>query len=168
MQKGIKTRFAPNVVGNSRKSKPMEIENRFSGQLPKDYLSFLKANPDGDEIAFNEYNGEDPDFEGRYWNIMGEVELLESWEMNGVGTAMNFECLKLYIQAQLEYAQGDTTASNVGQIALSRIESGFVIGDENGDYLYMDPSDNFSIWIYYHDGGDVLKISNSFKEFMMN
>ncbi|MFK7758138.1 MAG: SMI1/KNR4 family protein [Flavobacteriales bacterium] len=146
----------------------MEIENEYNGQLPEDYLMFLRANPDGQEVIFNEYKDEDPDFEGRHWNVMGEAELLESWEMNGVGKAMNFECLKLYIKVQKEYSLGDSTTSNVGKIKLDRIESGFVIGDENGDYLYMDPTDNYSIYIYYHDGGDVLRISNSFKEFMIN
>jgi hypothetical protein len=144
----------------------MEIENKYDGQLPEDYLNFLRENPNGDEVAFNEYKDEYPDFEGRHWNIMGQAELLQSWEMNGVGKAMNFECLKLYIKVQKEYSQGDSTTSNVGMIKLNRVESGFVIGDENGDYLFMDPMDNYSIWIYFHDGGDVLRISNSFKEFI--
>ena len=146
----------------------MKIENEYIGQLPEDYLTFLKDNPNGDEIAFNEYKEEDPDFEGRYWNIMGESELLASWEMNGVGTARNFECLKLYIKLQRENTNDDSTSSNVGSIKLRQIEAGFVFGDENGDYLYIDPSNNYSVWIYYHDGGDVLRISDSFKQFMTN
>ena len=136
--------------------------------LPVTYKKFLDENPSGSEQTFNEYKDADPDFEGRYWNLMGKSELIESWEMNGVGKAKNFECLRLYIQVQKEHGQGEYTTSNAGKIPLSRVESGFVIGDENGDYLYLDAIDNYSVWIYYHDGGDVLRVADSFEEFMSN
>ena len=139
----------------------MEIEKNYNGKLPLDYLSFLKENLNGNEIAFK---NEDPVFE-HFWKLMGEKELLKSWEMNGVGTARNFECLKLYVQMQQEYGTSEFT-SNFGKIELNRVASGFVIGKENGDYLYLDQSDNFSVWIYYHDGGDVLRIADSFKEIL--
>ena len=140
-------------------------EDVFPGKLPPEYLDFLKENPIGCEIAFNEHKEEAPDFEGRYWSLMNETELVESWEMHGVGTAMNFECLKLYVQVQREHGSSEQTTSNVGKIELSRIESGFVIGHENGDWLYLDPADDYSVWIYYHDGGDVLRIADSFGNF---
>jgi hypothetical protein len=142
--------------------------DNFFIDLPETYKKFLDENPNGSEQAFNEYKDEDPDFEGRYWNLMGKNELLESWEMNGVGAAKNFECLRLYVQVQKEYGQGESTKSNVGKISLTRVESGFVIGDENGDYLYLDPSENYSVWIYFHDGGDVLRVADSFEEFISN
>lgn len=138
----------------------------FGQNLPESFLKFLTNNPNGTEVAFNEYANEDPDNEGRNWHIMGKTELLESWEMNGVGKAKNFECLKLYVKVQKEYGQGEYATSNVGKIPLDRVESGFVIGNENGDYLYLDPKDNYSVWIYYHDGGDALKISDSINKFI--
>ncbi len=144
----------------------MEIIKRYNKTLPSEYLTFLKDKPEGEEIAFNEYEDAEADDEGRFWNIMGATELLENLEMNDVGKAMNFECLKLYVQVQREFSEGDWTESNVGNIELTRVESGFVIGEENGDYLYLDPADNFSVWIYYHDGGDVLKVADSFKGFL--
>jgi len=58
----------------------------------------------------------------------------------------------------------DWTESNVGNIKLERVESGFVIGSEDGDYLYLDSTDNHSVWIYYHDGGDVLRVAESFSD----
>lgn len=144
----------------------MKLTDTSQLRLPQDYLGFLKENPQGTEISFNEYPDEGPDDEGRYWDIMGESELLQSWEMRGVGTAMNFESLKLYVQVQREFAFDDNTTSNVGDVELNRVAAGFVIGSENGDYLYLDPSDNFSVWIYYHDGGDVLRVADSFREFI--
>lgn len=159
---GLFHRFKKN--NNSTKT---ELDNVFD-RLPGYYKKFLEDNPNGSEQAFNEYPEEDPGFEGRYWNLMGKDELLESWEMPGVGKARNFECLKLYVQLQQEFGREEYTASNVGKISLKRIESGFVISDENGDYLYLDPSDDYSVWIYYHEGGDVLRIANSFENFIMH
>ncbi len=141
------------------------IENKYGKDLPKEYLEFLADNPNGDEVTFNEFKNEDPDSEGRYWTLLGENELLESWEMKGVGRAANFECLKLYVAVQREHGQGDWTTSNIGKIELQRVEAGFVFGEENGDYLYFDPSDGYSVWIYYHGGGDVLRIADSFSDF---
>lgn len=144
----------------------MEIEKQYSENLPPTYLDFLRKNPNGKEMSFNEYPEEDPEAEGRDWNLMGEAELLRSWEMNGVGSARNFECLKLYVQLHREFGEDDYTSSNAGNIKLERVEAGFVIGEEYGDYLYLDPADNFSLWIYYHDGGDLLKVADSFKAFL--
>lgn len=140
-------------------------ENIFKRELPNEYIQFLKENPNGGEIAFNEFKDKNLEGEGRCWNLMGEKTLLEIRVMNGVGKATNFECLKLYIKLYKEFSDVDWAISNVGKIDLKRIESGFVIGDENGDYLYLDSSDNFSVWIYHHDGGDIMRIANSFEEF---
>ena len=134
--------------------------------LPKDYLAFLSSHPAGDEKTFNEYPEHDPTFEGRTWWLMSRSELEKEWEMNGVGTAANYACLKLYIALQREFATSENTPSNVGNIAFCRVEKGFVIGTENGDYLYLDPTDDHSVWIYFHDGGDVLRIADSFTAFM--
>lgn len=144
----------------------MQIESEFNGDLPEEYLKFLENNPNGNEVTFNEYKDEDPEFEGRDWTLMSETALLESWEMNGVGKARNFECLQLYIAVQKEFSDGNWTTSNVGNIELDRIEKGFVFGDENGDYLYLDATDSYSVWVYFHDGGDVLKIADSFTDFI--
>lgn len=136
--------------------------------LPQAYKAFLQEHPNGKEIAFNTYKRENPNFEGRYWHLFGKKELLESWEMSGVGEASNYECLKLYVLVQREFSHEDSTLSNVGSIAFSRVAQGFVIGEENGDYIYIDGEDQHSIWIYYHDGGDVEKIAHSFSDFINN
>jgi len=142
----------------------MEITKKYKGSLPDDYLRFLKNKPEGDELTIKE----GVDFEEQDWEIWGEEELLESWEMVDVGTAMNFECLKLYVKVQREMGGVNWTESNAGNIELERVESGFAIGSENGDYLYLDPTDNYSVWIYYHDGGDVLRVADSFSDLRNN
>ena len=138
----------------------------FPEDLPTAYLNFLKANPNGDEHNFCDYADEDPEECGRYWNLMSQSELMKSWEMRGVGSARNFESLTLDVKLYREYATSEFTPSNVGKIALDRVAAGFVIGNENGDYLYLDPADAYSVWIYFHDGGDVRKIADTFEQFI--
>ena len=64
----------------------------------------------------------------------------------------------------MEFSNSDFIESNIGNIPKSRVENSFVFAEENGDYLYLDPEDKNSIWIYYHDGGFKKKVANSFKE----
>ena len=142
----------------------MKIENVHKEILPEEYLLFLEQHPEGTEVQFNPYEGNDPD--GISYTLFGEEKLLRGWTMNGVGTAKNFECLKLYVACMREFVEDDYTDSNVGDIALKRVEAGFVIGEENGDYLYLDSQDNYSVWIYHHDGGDVLRVANTFGAFL--
>ncbi|MGS2763011.1 hypothetical protein [Sinomicrobium sp. M5D2P9] len=100
-------------------------------------------------------------------NMMGEEELLERWKMNGVGEAANYECLKLHTHVQKEVGEAQFAHSvHYGRVNSERVAAGFVIGRENGDYLYLDPGCSFSVWAYYHDGGEVTKISGSFDKFL--
>jgi len=141
----------------------MHILEKESGkELPKSYLEQLDAT-EALEIIVNEYEDGDK-YDNRYWQLMPKQELLETFEMKEVGKAKAYECLKLYIKLFKEFSHSDSTDSNLGDIALSRVSEGFVFGEENGDYLYFDSKDNNSIWIYYHDGGDVKKVSDSFDE----
>jgi len=133
-----------------------------SYDLPEDYVQFLREHADGDEHCFNEFGESGDEDEDRPWNLMGIAELQKEWEMKGVGTAANYNSLSLYVQCYAEATELDTIESDDGPIALSRVSNGFVIGDENGDYLYLDAEDNFSVWIYYQDGSDVLRVGDSF------
>lgn len=144
----------------------LKIEEAFGKALPAEYVQFLKNNPEGGEKMFSEYKDEDPDDEGREWELMGDEELVTEWEMNDVGTAANYESIKLYTKMQREFMGMEEADSNVGEIKLDRVDAGLVIGSENGDYLYLDSEDGYSVWIYYPDGGDVLRIADSFQEFM--
>ena len=136
---------------------PLEIEKIYNKKLPDAYINYLKDKMPYDEIDFN----------GKCWFMLEKDELLETCEMLQVGTAANYERLKLSVKILRDCGSVDTT-SNVGKIDLERVAQGFVIGRDNGDDLYLDASDNFSVWIFYHDGGDVLRIADSFQEFIEN
>lgn len=140
------------------------LAQEYGQELPLSYLNFLSLD-EGLELIVNEHEYEDK-YDNRYWMLMPQEELLEVMEMNDVGAARNYECLKLYVKLFMEFAKSDFIDSNVGDIPKSRVENSFVFAEENGDYLYLDPVDNYSIWIYYHDGGDVKRVSNSFEELL--
>ncbi|MBI6120851.1 SMI1/KNR4 family protein [Salegentibacter maritimus] len=138
----------------------LEMNTTFNRELPVTYLKFLNENPDGCQIK---NNGR---WDKRTWNMFGKAALLERWEMKGVGEAANYECLKLYTYIQEEVGEIAYAPSlRFGRVKLERVAKGFVIGTENGDYLYLDPDCSFSVWAYYHDGGEVTKISGSFADF---
>ena len=141
------------------------LEQAFGKKLPQSYLDFL-ASEDAIEVIVDEFDYEDK-YENRYWAILSQTELLEELDMVNVGKARNFECLKLYVQVFMEFSTSESIDSNVGDISRSRVEKGFVFAEENGDYLYLDAEANYSVWVYYHDGGDVKKVFTSFEELLI-
>ncbi|MEP2280409.1 SMI1/KNR4 family protein [Maribacter sp.] len=139
----------------------LEMSETFKLELPVKYLKFLKENPKGTRLKNNSR------WDKRTWNLMGKSALLKRWEMSGVGEAANYECLKLYTTIQEEVGMTVTAPSaNFRSVKLERVAKGFVIGHENGDYLYLDPECKFTVWAYYHDGGEVALISKSFTELL--
>ena len=139
----------------------LAFSETFQQELPGSYLQFLDENPEGTQIETSEYD------DARTWTMMGQTALLKRWTMKGIGEAANYECLKLYT-----YIEGENLGElyahspHFDPVKLDRVARGFVIGHENGDYLYLDPESDFSIWAYYHDGGEVTKISGSFNQFL--
>lgn len=139
----------------------LEMSVIFQQRLPLKYLKFLQENPKGAPLKNNSR------WDKRTWNLMGTEALLKRWEMKGVGEAANYECLKLYTQVQEEVGMELTAPSaHFRSVKLERVAKGFVIGEENGDYLYLDPECKFTVWAYYHDGGEVALISKSFSELL--
>ncbi|MDW3647649.1 MAG: SMI1/KNR4 family protein [Bacteroidia bacterium] len=140
------------------------LEKEYGKDLPQSYLDYLRSS-EVLEVIVDEHAYNDK-YENRYWVCKPQKELLEVMEMTDVGKAKNYECLKLYIKVFMEFSYSEFIESNVGDIPKSRIENSFVFAEENGDYLYLDSEDGYSIWIYYHEGGDVKRVSNSFEELL--
>ena len=140
---------------------PLAFSEIFQQELPGSYLQFLDENPEGTQIETSEHD------DARTWTMMGQAALLKRWTMKGVGEAANYECLKLYTHVAGEnIAELYAHSAHCGPVKLDRVARGFVIGHENGDYLYLDPEADFSVWAYEHDGGEVTKISASFEQFL--
>ncbi|EAS64347.1 SMI1/KNR4 family protein [Photobacterium angustum] len=143
-----------------------EIQKERGMDLPSDYLEFVSDIDAGEDYCFNEYPEEYPDFEGRYWAFFDEELLCENIEMSRVGRAPAHRQLELYLKYYQEFSNSDFVYSSEGDLPISRVANGFVVAEENGDLLYLDPADNFSVWIFHHDGSDVKKVSNSISEWL--
>ena len=40
------------------------------------------------------------------------------------------------------------------------------IGDNNGDVVFLDPTDEYTVWIWYHEGADVERLADSFERWL--
>lgn len=141
----------------------MSIQNHYEGDLPAEYRKFLADHPEGCELELNEPLNEDVS----EIDLFGEPKLLESMEITGVGTAKNFECLKLFIQFQRNpgYADADNP---LDEAEMNRAEAGFVIGGDYDGYLYLDPALNHSVWVYFPEEGSTRKVAESFSDLVEN
>ena len=129
--------------------------------LPQQYLKLLSSLDEADEYYFNEKPKDDPSFEGRCWCFLNEEELNEEIDMRGVGISPAHKQLELYIKCFNEYSDNQFLISPNGKVPIQRVINSFVIAEDNGDLLYLDPFDEFSVWIFHHDGSDVMKVANS-------
>lgn len=143
-----------------------EIENSEGLRLPNSYKRFVGSIADFTERYFKEDDDEDDDYPGRPWFLWGVDRLSEILEMRRVGVEPMFRSLALFTKAFSEFTSEKEVYSPEGPISLERVAKGFVIGEENGDYIYLDPLDEYSVWFYYHDGGDVKKVSSSFETWL--
>ena len=121
--------------------------------LPKEYFVWLKSIPD-----FIEYSD-------REWCISSLSELEESVNIDGMKTP-SWKQLSSYLTTyQQVTGENHACDQNGKKIPLERLRKCITIGDYNGDPLFIDPSDKFSVWCYHHDGGDVEKLAPSLKDF---
>ncbi|WP_353961557.1 SMI1/KNR4 family protein [Pleionea litopenaei] len=105
-------------------------------------------------------------FAGRFWNISRRNELEEEIRIDRESVP-SWQQLKAYSAMYKEINQQNATCDQDGnQFELSRLSDCIVIGEDNGEPLFCDPSDSYSIWCYYPDGGDVKYLSSSLDVFI--
>lgn len=124
--------------------------------LPDDYRTFL-ASHDGEQS----YEFDDID-----WWLATERELAEGVNIDGNDYAYIHQ-LQGFSKTLAEFTDGDATTDEEGNaFPLSRLAAGLAIGTGDGDVLFLDPADNYSVWCFHHDGGDVEKLAASFAEWL--
>jgi len=121
-------------------------------KVPADYLRLLESY-------------EEAEYTDRFstWRLASDTELLETVSVD--------KHKGPYLRQLVGYAK--TLASVFGSDAvedqkgkpypLDRLQQGIAIADDgSGDVLFLDPLDNFSVWIFHHDGGDVHRVAADF------
>lgn len=108
-----------------------------------------------------EASAEVPDPAKGVWLLRTVSALLEPSDVDG-NTQPFVQVLAAYAKTLREF-MGDSTADRDGNpFGLDRLAGCVAIGRENTETLFLDPSDGFSVWCFYPDGGDVRKLSDSF------
>ena len=115
---------------------------------------------------YNDCPQEYPDFEGRRWEFQDITGLSKTITVGGAGEEPFHSCVQLFAKLHLGFTGADYVDSNTGPIDPERVFGGFAIAYDNGDYLYLDPFDSFSVWIFHHDGADVQFVANDFETWL--
>lgn len=135
------------------------IEREIGKSLPLSYKNFLSGIDDYCYINYNEFRDEFPDDSGTSWFFWDEKRLNEPTVIDGATkTRSAWEILQSYQEIK-PVAHG---------IFPGHIGSLVSIAEDNGDILYLDPLDNFSVWIYMHDSGESKRLEDSFDAWLAN
>jgi hypothetical protein len=125
-------------------------------KLPATYEKFLKQHDDQTQYIFDDTEG------WRFYTIEGLIEVMRI-DREKVLTIYQ---LKAFANSIRE-SQGDETEDQDGEpYSLDRLAAGLAIGDNNGDVIFLDPEDAFSVWIWHHDGSDVERLADSFDQWL--
>lgn len=142
---------------------PLEqIEREIGRELPDCYRVFVKTFDDFRYVNYNEFKNEFPESTETTWFFWSERRLDEVTIIYGATkNRMSWEVLKSY--GEINSSKGDVQRS-----FHDRVHFCVAIAEDNGDILYMDASDDFSVSIYMHDSGESKRLENSFEAWLAN
>jgi len=125
--------------------------------LPSDYLEFLKSHDGESSYTFGELDS---------WWLSTEEALLQTVNFDGQKRPAIY-MLQSVVVSLKKHGEVDAVEDQDGEeFSLDRLAGGLAIGDNNGDVMFLDPSDGFSVWLYHHDGFDVERLAGSFSEWL--
>lgn len=120
--------------------------------LPDDYIRFLGTH-DG-TTSFN--------FDGRNsWWLFTKDDLVKEIRVDRRRT-VTISQLRSFSESLKDLGADSLEDQDGNPYALERLSDGLAIGSNNGDVMFLDPSDRFSVWVYYLDGSDVERLADSF------
>ena len=74
--------------------------------------------------------------------------------------------LSAFVSCIREHIGDETEDQNGEPYSLDRLAAGLAIGDNNGDVVFLDPADEYSVWLWHHDGDDVERLADSFEQWL--
>ena len=139
-----------------------QIQEGVGVSLPSSYLQYLARLSGASEPSVRkELRCGD-----RLWRMASQGELLETITVHDAGEKPFHSCLELFLSLHLKFTGQRKVRSSLGNLPKERVLQGFVIGSDNGDYLYLDKADDYSVWAFCHDGCDVEKLNSSFQHIL--
>ncbi|MCW3464013.1 SMI1/KNR4 family protein [Chitinophaga nivalis] len=137
------------------------IEQKIGKQLPDSYRHLLHLIADYVYLSCNEYRDDFPDDSGVAWFFWGEKRLAELTVIEGATENRSaWEILKSYEEIRRDTGKitPDPMSAHVNFLV--------AIAEDNGDILYLDAADNFSVWVYMHDSGASKRLEDDFDAWM--
>lgn len=135
------------------------IEREIGKNLPPGYKNLLNGIDDYCYINYNEFKDEFPDDDGVSWFFWSEKRLNEPTVIDGATeTRSAWEILRSY--HEIKPMAPETFSDHINSL--------IAVAEDNGDLLYLDALDNFSVWIYMHDFGESKRLEDSFDAWMAN
>ncbi|MDP6543066.1 MAG: SMI1/KNR4 family protein [Phycisphaerae bacterium] len=126
-------------------------------ELPAEYTTFLESHSGTQPYVYDNVDG---------WWLATSDKLLESVNIDGKKHPYVHQ-LRGYVATLRDVFQSEATTDADGKdYAFERLAAGLAIGDNNGDTLFLDPSNKFAVWCFYHDGGYVEKLAASFAKWL--
>lgn len=124
--------------------------------LPTAYNAFLEQHDGEAYYLFDDIDG---------WRFYTIEELTEVIRVNR-DKVLAIHQLTAFASSIREYI-GDETEDQDGEpYSLDRLAAGLAIGDSNGDVVFLDPADEYSVWLWHHDGADVERLADSFEQWL--
>jgi SMI1 / KNR4 family (SUKH-1) len=124
--------------------------------LPTAYKAFLEQHDGEAYYLFDDIDG---------WRFYTIEELTEVIRVNR-DKVLTIHQLTAFASSIREYI-GDETEDQDGEpYSLDRLAAGLAIGDSNGDVVFLDPADEYSVWLWHHDGADVERLADSFEQWL--
>jgi hypothetical protein len=125
-------------------------------KVPADYLRFLKSY---EEAEYSDYFST--------WRLASDTKLLETVRIDK-HKGPYLRQLVGYAKTLASVLKTDAVEDQKGKpYPLERLRQAIAIGEgDSGDVLFLDPLDNFSVWIFHHDGGDVRRVAADFRTWL--
>jgi len=104
---------------------------------------------------------------GRSWRIYSRAQLVEAVDIDH-NTTPAWQQLQSYAKMYRSLSgeeDGCLLDQNEHSFPFKRLEQCVVIGECNGDPLFVDPSDGYSVWCLYHDGADIEELADALDRF---
>ena len=125
-------------------------------KLPAAYLAFLEQHDGDTYYLFNDIDG---------WRFYKVEELTEVIRVNRDKVQAIYQLTAF--ASSIRKHIGDETEDQDGEpYSLDRLAAGLAIGDNNGDVVFLDPADEYSVWLWHHDGDDVERLADSFEQWL--
>ncbi len=128
---------------------------------PSEYLEFLQTH-DGHQRYSHRSTP------GVAWRLASCVpshrsHLFESVNIDGNAGAFH-EILRLYALGLAEIAKKGRPQlhRSLQDFGIGCLASGFAIGEDNADILFLDPTDGLSVWCFHHEG-EVERLKDNFQ-----